>query len=121
MPDLYCRMHAATKAGAFGVALLLLALMFDAPSGRSFFEGIAIMLFFYLTAPIGALMIGFVSGAVCFWFSVKLKNKLGYDDSLDVFGVHGVGGLIGTLMVAVVGLKALGGISTLTPQTAPAT
>ncbi|WP_234348019.1 ammonium transporter [Streptomyces specialis] len=48
--------------------------------------------------PMGALLIGVVAGAVCAW-AVSLKFKLGYDDSLDVVGVHLVGGLIGTLMV----------------------
>ena len=60
--------------------------------------------------PIGALVIGATAGAVCWWASVVLKNKLGYDDALDVVGVHGVGGLIGTLMVAFFGAPALGGI-----------
>jgi Amt family ammonium transporter len=64
-----------------------------------------------VAGPMGAILIGFVSGAVCFWFSVKLKNKFGYDDSLDVFGVHGVGGLLGTILAAVVGLKAFGGVA----------
>jgi len=60
--------------------------------------------------PLGALAIGATAGAVCWWASVVLKNKLGYDDALDVVGVHGVGGLIGTLMVAFFGAPALGGI-----------
>ena len=63
-----------------------------------------------VAGPMGAALIGFASGAVCFWFSVKLKNRFGYDDSLDVFGVHGVGGLLGTILAAVVGLEALGGV-----------
>ena len=63
-----------------------------------------------VAGPMGAILIGFLSGAVCFWFSVKLKNRFGYDDSLDVFGVHGIGGLLGTILAAVVGLKALGGV-----------
>ncbi len=50
---------------------------------------------FVLPGP--ALAIGIVSGAVCFWSSTMLKQRLGYDDSLDAFGVHGVGGIIGTL------------------------
>jgi len=50
---------------------------------------------FVLPGP--ALLIGIVSGTVCFWSSTALKKKLGYDDSLDAFGVHGVGGIIGTL------------------------
>ena len=58
MPDLYCRMHAGTKAGSFGVGLLLLGLLLDRPSLRILFEGLAILSFFYLTAPIAAQMIG---------------------------------------------------------------
>jgi Amt family ammonium transporter len=50
---------------------------------------------FVLPGP--ALLIGIVAGAVCFWSSTVLKHRLGYDDSLDAFGVHGVGGMIGTL------------------------
>ncbi len=66
-----------------------------------------------VAGPIGALIIGVSSGAICWWASVKLKNHFGYDDSLDVVGVHGVGGLIGTLLVAVVGIPALGGFGEL--------
>jgi len=47
----------------------------------------------------GAILLGLAAGAVCFWFVVSLKAKLGYDDSLDAFGVHGVAGVIGTLGV----------------------
>lgn len=47
----------------------------------------------------GAILLGLVAGAVCFWFVVSLKARLGYDDSLDAFGVHGVAGVIGTLGV----------------------
>jgi Amt family ammonium transporter len=50
---------------------------------------------FVLPGP--ALAIGLAAGGVCFWASTTLKSKLGYDDSLDAFGVHGVGGIIGTL------------------------
>ncbi|MEQ1843609.1 MAG: ammonium transporter, partial [Verrucomicrobiales bacterium] len=53
--------------------------------------------------PAGALLIGACSGACCWWASMRLKKALGYDDSLDVVGVHGVGGLVGTLLAAVVG------------------
>ncbi|MGB5812090.1 MAG: ammonium transporter [Polyangiales bacterium] len=59
--------------------------------------------------PEGALVIGFVSGGVCWWAATQLKNKLGYDDSLDVLGVHGVGGLIGVLLVSVFASTAFGG------------
>ena len=59
--------------------------------------------------PIGALVIGSVAGFVCWWASTQLKNKFRYDDSLDVFGVHGVGGVIGTLLVAVFAHEKFGG------------
>lgn len=62
-----------------------------------------------VAGPIGALIIGVASGAICWYFSIKVKNALGYDDSLDVVGVHGVGGLVGTLLAAVVAVAALGG------------
>ncbi len=51
--------------------------------------------------PWAALLIGIAAGAVCYWASVVLKTRLGYDDSLDVFGVHGVGGILGSLLVGV--------------------
>ena len=56
-----------------------------------------------------ALIIGLVAGVVCFWASTNLKRKLGYDDSLDVFGVHGVGGVIGTLAVGIFAVSAIAG------------
>ncbi len=62
-----------------------------------------------VAGPVGALIIGVASGAICWYFSIKVKNALGYDDSLDVVGVHGVGGLVGTLLAAVVAVAALGG------------
>jgi Amt family ammonium transporter len=51
--------------------------------------------------PMGALAIGFASGLVCYFMVVKLKHKLGYDDSLDAFGVHGVGGFVGAILTGV--------------------
>jgi len=48
--------------------------------------------------PIPALIIGAVAGVVCFWGATSLKHMLGYDDSLDAFGVHGIGGIIGALL-----------------------
>ena len=62
-----------------------------------------------VAGPVGAMIIGICSGAICWWASVRLKNKLGYDDSLDVVGVHGVGGIVGTLLASLVCLKGLGG------------
>ena len=59
--------------------------------------------------PMGALWIGLVAGAICFWAAVYLKNQLGYDDSLDAFGVHAIGGIIGALLTGVFAVKAIGG------------
>lgn len=59
--------------------------------------------------PMGAIMLGLVAGAVCFWSVTYLKVLLDYDDSLDAFGVHGIGGIIGALGTAVVANPALGG------------
>jgi Amt family ammonium transporter len=51
--------------------------------------------------PSGGLIIGLVAGAVCFWGASWLKHKIGYDDSLDCFGIHGVGGIAGALLTGV--------------------
>ena len=59
--------------------------------------------------PSGALVIGLVAGIACFWAATSLKNKLGYDDSLDVFGVHGIGGMVGALLTGVFAVEAIGG------------
>jgi Amt family ammonium transporter len=57
--------------------------------------------------PFGALVIGVAAGLICFWASTSLKRKLGYDDSLDVFGVHGVGGIVGAILTGVFAAGAL--------------
>jgi Amt family ammonium transporter len=59
--------------------------------------------------PIGALVIGSTSAIVCWLACAKLKQALRYDDSLDVFGVHGVGGFVGTILLAVFGSKSFAG------------
>jgi Amt family ammonium transporter len=59
--------------------------------------------------PAGALVIGFASGILCFFAATKLKRALGYDDSLDVFGVHAVGGIVGAILTGVFAFPALGG------------
>ncbi len=59
--------------------------------------------------PMGALVIGLASGVICFVCATSLKRKLGYDDSLDAFGVHGVGGIVGALLTGVFAAPALGG------------
>ncbi|HEY0330633.1 MAG TPA: ammonium transporter [Rhodopseudomonas sp.] len=60
-------------------------------------------------APWHGIVIGIVAGCVCFWACTSLKDRFGYDDSLDVFGVHGVGGLVGTLLGGVFATAAIGG------------
>jgi Amt family ammonium transporter len=57
--------------------------------------------------PWHGLVIGVIAGGICYWACTKLKPKLGYDDSLDVFGVHGVGGLTGTLLAGVFATAAV--------------
>ena len=59
--------------------------------------------------PMGALLIGFCSSAVCYFSATSLKHKLGYDDSLDVFGVHGIGGIVGAVLTGLCAAPALGG------------
>ena len=60
-------------------------------------------------APGGALIIGLVAGIVCWWAATALKRALGYDDSLDAFGVHGIGGIVGALLTGVFAVAAVGG------------
>lgn len=64
--------------------------------------------------PGGALIIGLVAGVICFFCATKLKQKFGYDDSLDVFGVHAIGGIVGALLTGVFAAPALGGFGTVT-------
>lgn len=59
--------------------------------------------------PVGAVCIGSISAILCWLACAKLKHKFKYDDSLDVFGVHGVGGFVGTLLVAVFGSTSFAG------------
>ena len=58
--------------------------------------------------PWQGIVIGIFAGAFCYWACTKLKQKLGYDDSLDVFGVHGVGGATGTILAGVFATAAIG-------------
>jgi Amt family ammonium transporter len=64
--------------------------------------------------PMGALIIGAVAGVICFFCATSLKRKLGYDDSLDAFGVHGVGGIVGALLTGIFAAPALGGFGAVT-------
>ncbi|MCO7519827.1 MULTISPECIES: ammonium transporter [unclassified Pseudomonas] len=64
--------------------------------------------------PMGALVIGLASGVICYFCATSLKRKLGYDDSLDAFGVHGIGGIVGALLTGVFAAPALGGFGAVT-------
>ena len=56
--------------------------------------------------PMGAIVIGFASGVICFWGATSLKPSLDYDDSLDAFGVHGISGVVGCILTASLYQKA---------------
>src|SRR5947209_3912775 len=60
-------------------------------------------------APWHGIVIGVTAGLVCFWACTWLKHRFNYDDSLDVFGVHGIGGMTGTLLTGVFATSAIGG------------
>ncbi len=59
--------------------------------------------------PMGALAIGLAAGVICYWGATSLKHAMGYDDSLDAFGVHGIGGIVGALLTGVFSATSLGG------------
>nr|WP_275661886.1 ammonium transporter [Laribacter hongkongensis] len=60
--------------------------------------------------PKGALLLGAVAGMVCYWGATGLKHWIGYDDSLDAFGVHGVGGIVGAILTGPLAVVAIGGV-----------
>jgi ammonium transporter, Amt family len=59
--------------------------------------------------PLGALWIGIAAGTVCYWACTSLKHRFGYDDALDAFGVHAIGGATGALLTGVFAVKQYGG------------
>ncbi len=59
--------------------------------------------------PMGAIVVGLASGILCFWAATSLKRAMGYDDSLDAFGVHGIGGIVGALLTGIFASESLGG------------
>ena len=64
--------------------------------------------------PMGAIILGLAAGVICFFAATTLKRAIGYDDSLDAFGVHAVGGIVGALLTGVFAAPALGGFGTVT-------
>jgi Amt family ammonium transporter len=61
------------------------------------------------SGPMGAIVLGLIAGVVCLFFCSTIKNMFGYDDSLDVFGVHCVGGIVGAIGTGILVNPALGG------------
>ncbi len=59
--------------------------------------------------PVGAIVLGAIASAVCYYFVDVVKNKFGYDDSLDVFGIHGIGGIVGAIGTGIFTAPSLGG------------
>jgi Amt family ammonium transporter len=64
-------------------------------------------------APLGGLAIGMVAGSLCFFSLHWIKRRFAIDDTLDVFAIHGVGGMVGSLLTALFASEALGGIGTI--------
>jgi ammonium transporter, Amt family len=62
-----------------------------------------------VAGPMGAILLGIIAGVVCLWAVTSLKAAIGYDDSLDVFGVHCVGGMLGAVLAGVLASPDLGG------------
>jgi len=62
--------------------------------------------------PVGAIVLGATSSAACYFFVAVVKNRFGYDDSLDVFGIHGVGGIVGALGTGLLSGTSMGGVKT---------
>ncbi len=60
--------------------------------------------------PMGAILLGVIASAVCYFFVTVVKQKMKYDDSLDVFGIHGIGGIIGAVLTGVFSAAAFGGV-----------
>lgn len=69
--------------------------------------------------PMGSIVLGLVAGAVCFLFCTSIKNALGYDDSLDVFGVHCIGGILGAIGTGILASPDFGGTGILDYTTKP--
>ncbi len=61
------------------------------------------------SGPMGAIVLGLIAGVVCLFFCSTVKNMFGYDDALDVFGIHGVGGIVGAILTGILVAPALGG------------
>src|SRR3974390_1039901 len=107
--------NAFVAPGAAGLAWLLVeGLLKGKPSLLGLASGVVAGLVAVTPAsgyagPMGALVLGLVAGAICFFFCTAVKSALGYDDTLDVFGVHAIGGLVGALGTGIVAAPIYGG------------
>ncbi|MEJ2000720.1 MAG: ammonium transporter [Maritimibacter sp.] len=103
----------ATAAAALSWSLVE-AIFHGRPSGLGAASGVVAGLVAVTPAcgtsgPVGALILGLVVSPVSYFFVAKVKNKFGYDDSLDVFGVHGIGGIVGAIGTGILASTSLGG------------
>ena len=60
--------------------------------------------------PMGSIILGAVAGLICLWSCTTLKSMFGYDDSLDVFGIHGIGGIVGAIGTGILMAPGFGGV-----------
>jgi ammonium transporter, Amt family len=72
-----------------------------------------------LAGPVGSIVLGFIAAIICFFFCTTVKNKLNYDDSLDAFGVHAVGGIVGALATGILVSQGFGGVGIPDYETKP--
>ncbi len=104
-----------TATAAAGVSWMLIEWLFKGkPSLLGLASGIVSGLVAVTPAsgfagPMGAIVLGLMAGAVCFFFCTAVKSALGYDDTLDVFGIHAVAGILGAIMTGILVDPALGG------------
>jgi Amt family ammonium transporter len=109
---------AVTQIAAAGAALSWMIvewILRGKPSGLGLISGavgglVAITPAAGFVGPAGGLAIGLISGAVCYWGANALKRRLKYDDSLDAFGIHGIGGIVGAVLTGVFASEAIGGV-----------
>src|SRR5207245_8356418 len=105
--------HMATAVAAF-TWMLVEWMMRDKPTVIGICTGavaglVAITPASGFVGPVGAVGIGAAAGIACYWGCTGLKHMLGYDDALDAFGVHGVGGIVGALLTGVFAIEQYGG------------
>ena len=96
----------SVATGLYGVSFGALSVA----AGLNVLQTVALSLLMF-TGGSQFAFIGVIAGGVCYWACTSLKHRFHYDDSLDVFGVHGIGGLIGTLLAGVFAVHSIGGAS----------